>query len=323
MKLKDLKFLKFERYYTFLGLRVSAWVEIFCFFIITTLIAFFAGISFNFFGVCPHPFWILVLLISAQYGTVEGIVAAIVSSLVLLAGPLPLRSILQDRSEYFLSLTASPLEWFVAAVILGELRMKHIRERNTLIDAALEAKEREQKIADAYQALKKLKERLEMRVASEMQTTLSVINGFKDLEAKGKEGIIKGAAELTKSLVAPEKFSIFLLEPDGLKCVYKNNWKEDDPYVNEFPPASLLYQEIVEKRRLVSVQGSDPRILNDQGVLAVPLMSTKTRQVFGMIKLEEIPFLRLRTTAIESLHSIGDWVGSAYANTLEKEEHHG
>ncbi len=314
MLTSDTDILKQGTYKKFLGLRVAAWVEIICFYSFLSLGAFLFGAKINYFAVSPHPYWILIVLMSAQYGTNEGLTAALIGTVILELGPLPVRNILQDKSEYFFLLAKTPLMWFVTAVILGELRMKHMQERDLLRAAALEANEKQEKIATSYNSLKKLKERLEMRVASEMQTTLMVINAFKELEEQGREGIINGANELTKTLVAPEKFSIFLLEKDSLICACKDGWQPSDHFEESFGPDTPIYQEIVENHRILSLHISDPSILQDQGVLAAPIICNPEKQVFGMIKVEQIPVVRLNTATIETLRLIGEWVGKSYSN---------
>jgi polysaccharide biosynthesis protein PelD len=311
---------KIEGRRKFLAIRLSAWIEMISFFFVLFIIAFLFGIEFNYFNVSLHPFWILVILMSAQYGINEGLMAACISSIILLIGPLPPQSVMEDRYEYFFILAKMPIFWFISAVILGELRMRHIRERDKLKEEALQAEEKEKKVAESYEALKKIKELLEMRVSSDRQTALMEIAAFKELEEGSKEDIIRGACDLTKVLVAPEKFSIFLLESRELKYRVSEGWDPDDHYLKSFGPDSALFQEIVEKKKVISIQTTDHKVLGEEGVLAVPIIAIKSGKVLGMIKIEEIPFLRLRTTEIESLHMIGEWVGTAYANFLKKEQ---
>lgn len=298
----------------FLGLRVSAIVEILCFFLFLFFLAKFFHLNFNFFSVCPHPFWIPVVLISTQYGTNEGLLTALISTIILLSGNLPERNILQDPPEYFFLLGKSPFMWFAAAVVLGELRLKHIRERDDLREAVLLVEEKEKKIAESYTALKKVKERLETRVVSDMQTTLMVLSAFSQLENKGKEEIVKGACEMVKALTAPEKFSIYLLENNRLVRTAGEGWEPEEPYATVFDSDTLLFHEIVERKKVVSLQSSPMEVLGTEGVLAVPIKENEHGKVWGMIKIEQIPFMRLRTSAIESLRLTGELVGNAYGH---------
>lgn len=302
----------------FFGLRVSAIVEIILFFLILFLIALLNNVDFNFFKASPHPYWILVILISAQYGILEGLLAAAVSTIMLMLGPLPERSALEDKFEYFFILSKTPLQWFIAALILGELRMKHIRERDSLREIAKTAEEKEKKVAESYNALKKIKERLELRVVSETQTALMAIAAFKKLEESTKESVISGTCDLIKMLIAPEKFSIYLLEAGQLKQIFFEGWEPGDTFADSFGPDSSLYREIIDRKEVVSIYGIGAPALGKEGLLAGPIVSSDSEQAFGMLKIEQIPFLRLRTTAIETLQLIGELVGRAYSNALTK-----
>jgi hypothetical protein len=299
------------------ALRTSAWVEIVCFFLILYLISYFLGTSANFYQVSPHPFWILIILISTQYGSNEGLLAALISTLaLLLLGPIPPQNILQDKFEHFLLLAKLPILWFATAIILGELRLRQIHENEALKKASIVATEREKTIAESYKALQVIKERLEIRVASEMSTALMAIASFRELEGGGKEGLIKGTINLVKTLISPEKCSVYFLERDELKRAACDGWDEKDRFAEKIAKGSPLFQEIAINKREISIL-SDPLVLGEDGVLAAPIVSNN--KVFGMIKIESIPFSRLKTEEIESLGLIGQWVGSNFANLSTQE----
>lgn len=303
----------------FLGVFTSAWIEIFSFFAIVSIGALLSGSSINFFNVCPHPFWIVVILTAAQYGTTEALIAAAIATAIFFLGPIPQQTILQDRFAYFFFLVKTPLMWFVAALILGELRMRHIRKTDLLEKKAMQSEEKEKAMAESYTALKKIKERLEIQIASDRQTTLEIIKEFKEMEKSDLDALLHSAMDMIKTLVAPEKFSVFLLEKDRLKLVASEGWQQGDHFDKEFPVTAQLFQEIITYKRVIQMNTSDPKILDKQGVLAVPVVSEEDARVFGMIKIEQIPFLRLRIKEIESLRSIGQWVGTAYGHYLKKE----
>jgi polysaccharide biosynthesis protein PelD len=306
---------------TFLGLRVSALIEIAIFFLIMIVWDLLFGNHDSFFFASPHPYWIIVILISVQYGTKEGLVATLVAIIVLLLGKGPPQTIVQDKFEYLYLLLRNPILWLIATVILGELRLRHMRERDFLKKVALSSKEKEKTITEAYESLKTNKEKLEIRVASEMQTAMMAYEAFKKLEALGADQILEGAADLIRAIVAPNRFSIFLLQGEKLQLVFCENWREDEKNVKTIASESLLFQEIIGKKRVVSVINSaDRRTLENLGVLAAPMMTSNTKQVLGMIKIESIPFMRLKMPTIESLRLIGEWIGTSYGSYLEKQE---
>ncbi len=303
---------------TLLGLRLSALVEIAIFFVLCFLISILSSSPINFFAVCPHPFWIIVILISAQYGTIEGLVAALVATIIYLLGPIPSRDILVEKALYFFELAKTPISWFVAALILGELRMRHIRERDLLRETAWNAEEREGQVAEAYNTLKKIKERLEVQVASEIPTALMLIDSFKEIERKEPVKIIEGTKRLIEILVNPEKFSIYLLEGEELKLNSAHHWEEKDNFKDVWHSDTSLYNAIVIGKRVVSItQKNDIPILKNEGVLAAPIVDPDTKQVYGMIKVEMIPFFHIKMATIESLRVIGEWVGISFSRLVK------
>ncbi|QLH35017.1 MAG: hypothetical protein HWD61_01775 [Parachlamydiaceae bacterium] len=53
-------------------------------------------------------------------------------------------------------------------------------------------------------------------------------------------------------------------------------------------------------------------ILNSEGILAVPILSSPESPAMGMIKIEEMPFQGLKLSTIESLRLIATSLGKAY-----------
>jgi len=292
--------------------RLAAWVEIIGFFLICMAIAYIARIDFNYFSYSPHPFWIIVILISAQYGTQAGLLAAFVATVLYLTGPLPKQSLIQENNEYIFLLLKIPLLWFVTALILGELRMKHIRERDRLMIIASTTTAREKQLADSYEALKRVKERLELHVASETPTALMIIQAFINFQKCEKDEIIPKACELINILIAPEKFSIYLLQSNKLVLVYAEKWEDDDHYAKSFSSNSPIFREIVDAKRIISLTTGDTDSLGAEGIIAAPILASPTSNVIGMIKIELMPFQQIKLATMESLRMIGLSIGEAY-----------
>lgn len=71
------------------GLRATALIEMAIFFAVALGLDALVFDGDRFREVAPHPFWALVILVSLQYGTNEGLLAAIFSSAALLVGNIP------------------------------------------------------------------------------------------------------------------------------------------------------------------------------------------------------------------------------------------
>ena len=153
-----------------LGLRVSAIVETVLFLIIAVAIDIFLLDGDRMWDVRPHPFWIIVLLMSVQYGSGEAIFAAILSTAALFSGAGPAQAIDQEIYTYFLELLSRPIMWLTAATFLGELRARQVRERREILELLADADKRLDRLAAAYNRLDRVKSNLEVRVAGQLDT---------------------------------------------------------------------------------------------------------------------------------------------------------
>lgn len=301
----------------FLGFHVLALVETLCFFLFLFGLALLSGTALNYFSICPHPFWIIVVLIASQYGTLEALFAATISSLILFLGQSPERDVFQESFEYFFQIAKTPILWFISAVILGELRMRHIRERNHLREVAIKAEENQAEVAKAYIGLKTIKEALEIQVATESKTALAVIASFKEIEKLNKEGLIKGTLDLVKALVNPAKCSIYFVVGNALEFSASYGWHLNESYTKQFHSDHPLFKAIIHSKILVFIHNHH-NFLGKDGLAAVPIIDQSKGIVFGMIKIEQISFIKLKPVNLKILQHIGELVGKAYSNDLDE-----
>jgi hypothetical protein len=302
---------------TILGLRSSAIFEIVAFLGIMLLCSGFFGEGNRFWNVEPHPFWVIVLLVAVQYGTGEGILAAMLSSVALLIGNMPEHDFGKgsDMYAYLYEVLHLPVLWLMSAVILGELRQRHIREREYLIHELHEARSREDKISDSYNKVKGLKERLELKIASQLRASVHTYRAARAIEKNNPADVLLGVQELVRSVMQPEKFSLYLLGSDGLSSTMTSGWQEGDKYQQEFTAADPLFKEVIGSQHVLCVANRDhQRVLQDQGVLAGPLVDAETGEISGMLKIEKIGFMELNLSTIETFHAICEWVGMALVN---------
>lgn len=305
----------------FLGLRRSAVVEIGLYVAIslTLDVFFFAGERFR--AVTPHPFWPLVLLIAAQYGTSEAMFAATMASAALLVGNIPPQSISQDTYDYVASLIREPLMWFVAAIILGEIRMRHVRARDSLARNLAESAEREQELRQAYERVTALKDSLETRVAGQLRTSISMYQAARGLAKQDRRELLLGAMGVVRAVMNPAKFSLYLLRDGQLEVSTTEGWTADDVRARVFHANSRLFQEVIGRQRVVCVADrEDEPVLLEEGVLAGPLMDGETGDVLGMLKIETLGFFDLHFSNVETFRVLCDWIGQAYVNARQAEQ---
>lgn len=278
----------------------------------------FDGTRFR--DVAPHPFWPIVLLIAAQYGTTEGLIAAGAATLALLGGNIPPQSIAQDRYDYLLAILREPVLWFVAATLLGELRMRHVRERMALDRALDDARRREEALRAAYTRVAALKDSLETRVASQLRTAMTMYSAARSLEKQDTSLVLLGVMEVVRTVMNPEKFSLYLLREDVLEVSIAEGWKPEDPFTRVFRAESRLFQEVILGQRVVcAASEADEEVLRKEGVLAGPLMDNENGDVLGMLKVEVLGLFELHFTNVQTFRVLCDWIADAYVNARRLE----
>jgi hypothetical protein len=283
--------------------------------------AFFNGARFV--DIAPHPFWIIVLLLSVQYGTVAGLLAAATSTVVLLAGNLPPQLFSQDVYEYVFALSQRPLLWFAAAAVLGELRMGQIRERDTSRLKEGKTQRKLKVITKAYSSLKSTKNSLESRVAGQVRTKHSLCEaamGITDAIARIDEpGVLDGVRAVTREVINPEQFSLFVAKPDGLLAVLTDGWDDETSLPRLIDADSALYRAVIQQQRLLCAsRPEDQDALNGQGMLAGPLIDQDSGVPFGMLKIERLAFLELGSGAVENFRLVCDWLGMALTDVRRR-----
>ncbi len=299
----------------FLGLRRSAIIETLVFIAAVLFIDALFLEGDRLLGVALHPFLFIIMLISAQYGSSEGIAATILCTIALYLGNMPAQSLDQDWYDYLFMITKWPMLWFVVALILGELRLRHMRERDMLRQMIEDANEREHTITDAYRKLQGHKQTLETRIASQMKSGLSVYRAGMALETLEPEDVVVGIGEMVHSLTHADKFSVFLLQHESLNAVMMENWEEEDAFPKQYASNSSLYREIVGRRKLLCIVNEDDRaVLADHGMMAGALRNKDTGEVIGMLKIEDTPFRDINLTSIETFRMLCDWIGTTYTN---------
>jgi hypothetical protein len=300
---------------SFIGIKFSAIVETFAFLGLALLLDHLYFSGNRFWALEPHPFWLLVALVSVQYGTNEGVFAAAASSIVLLSGKLPPQSIDTDFYAHVLHLGARPLLWLTSAILLGELRNRHARREIDLEQQLRESHEREHGIALAYQELKAAHEKLEISVASELRTVVSIYRAAKTLQNLSVSEVMAGAVNLVSVVLGPEKFSVYTIEGGALALRLKRGWGADDSYETTIWPDHPLFQTVVVGQRYVSsADAVDERVLGRQGVLAGPLFQGEGGEVVGMLKIERLRFADLNLTTVENFKVVCELLSTALGN---------
>src|SRR3546814_10877903 len=109
--------------------RITALLEIALFLAGALLLDRYVFAGDRFARVQPHPFWIIILLMAAHYGTGEALLAAVASTAALLIGNIPDKPLDQAIYAHILELARNPILWQLTVVFIGEIGRRHRKRR--------------------------------------------------------------------------------------------------------------------------------------------------------------------------------------------------
>lgn len=294
-----------------------------------TLVFFAAALIFDalvlggtrFRDVSPHPFWLLSLVMAAQYGTATGIFASVLGTLLAFMGNLPARDPLQDQSAYLLLVAAKPVLWFASALVLGELRMRQERVKTTLQTRVAELEAENGALTVARANLELTTERLRTEAAGRVQTTVALFQAAKTAETQQSGSVFAGVEPLIQSILTPSAYSIYLKSGDHLDLVIHVNDGKTPEAGKRYGPDTALYRAMVAAKQVVHVATAEgEQTLGRDGVLAGPLLDVETGEAIGMLKVEALPMAMLRPDSLHAFRALCEWIGSAYRKAQRFEE---
>jgi polysaccharide biosynthesis protein PelD len=150
-----------------------------------------------------------------------------------------------------------------------------------------------------------------------MRTSLTLYEAAKGIEKLDPSEVLLGVAKLVKSVMNPEKFSLYLLRNDSLELALAEGWTSGDGYPRRYGPGSRIFHEAVGRQRVLSVANPDDEfVLAGEGLIAAPLIVPDTGRVAGMLKIEKLGFLDLNFSNVKTFQVLCQWIGAAYENAV-------
>lgn len=236
----------------------------------------------------PHPFWLPVLLLSLQYGTVSGLLAAGIAIVLTAFMGWPEQDIGENHFNYLIRIWTQPVLWLSAAMLLGQFRMRQISERRELHRLADELYTQREAIADNSAHLRKRCEMLERKIAGgETPGALALLDAFAALGRADPQEIHSGFDSIMQAAFGPGQYSLFVLNDRELSLVCSSGWDEQSSWRQKFSADDALFVAISQASDGVTVlRRQDDSALSDQGLAAIAVRSGSAERLLGMLKVE-------------------------------------
>lgn len=300
--------------------KYSFLVEIFGLVVILLVINFiWASDDRGFTKISPHPFWLIVLPIAIKYQLREALIAIGVASLIYMILSFvtyPDLTLVQFfQFEHF-----KPVILFlIVGGFIGQIRTSQNQKMVTLEKNKKELDEKFKRLKKEYDELLAWKKELSERIARQSSTVTTLYEMAKKLNIFEINQLLQAALELVQRVIGAEKCSIFIFEKGDLVRRSQLGWQPGDEQKYSLHLQSPIVRMALEHKKVVSLNiNSKEELEQTQDVmLACPLLVGEEKKIYGLLKVEEIPFLKFNLESIRQFEIIANWV--SHSITLANE----
>lgn len=231
----------------------------------------------------PHPYWLPVVLLSLQYGTADGVLAAATAILVNLALGWSSQGIAEDYYRYLMRVWSVPVAWILTAVVIGEVRTRQRSRMTELVGALYQTRKQSADITIHCQRLEEKIQRLERGFATDEAFSLDgLATALRELHTTAAPDWTAALARAHRGLVGVGALSLFVRHDRGFVRLARipdataslaRAVAGDDAAIQRAALTTLL-QQMADGKPLAATRIEDARLLDGVAAMALPLRIT-------------------------------------------------
>jgi hypothetical protein len=276
----------------------------------------------------PHPYWAAILILSLQYGTVSGLLAAAVAVIATVLIGLPEPDIGENHFAYLMRAWTQPVLWIAAALILGHFRMRQIEQRNELTRIVDELHSRSATLTTQATGLQTRCNTLERRLATRPKSDTAIyLDGVAALWNATPEQVPAHFDAALQAAFPGARAAIYAHDGHTVRLVARSNPQGLAPV--SVGADSALAQSMARGEDLSLVSGLHDDALQGFGVFALPLtLPTLNQQVVqradasnarfnGFILIESMPPAMINRNIDGRLQVVAQTLFSAHERPRE------
>lgn len=235
----------------------------------------------------PSPFWVPVLLLSLQYGTVAGLLAAAAAALAYTINGLPEQAIGENLFAFLLRIWALPILWIGVALVLGQFRLRQIEVKQDLKHRLNSRTAEAESLATYASALEDRCHRLERQL-----TSLGPASGAVALDCLAALSdpaidFVQSLDVLRQHVFPGARITVYAVSPAALEAVAGSADEGVATGLNSIPAHHPLYRAAVGERRAVSVlRAEDEAMLAGIAHAVQPILHPENKRVIGLLSFE-------------------------------------
>jgi len=302
------------------------------YFIFETLIGFgvlllidfmFVENSVAFDGVHPHPYWIVVVLMAARYGTWQGVFAGGTAAL-LFVGLLAKWGTV-DFSIYTFphGPFKYPFLFILTGAALGELRSMYKKRYQKLEKKYHETRDDLQDLGLLHAALTDSKRELEKRIAFQSSTMLNLIERFNTMETLQPEALYHKCLELLRDQLNVTSSSIYLMRDSHLQLFARLAEEERSVLPDSMELRGGMIGEVVTNKKTVTISqqefGDKAARFEDVGLIMSAPIVLRDESLVAVVNIERMPFFDFTANSVRIFSMICHWISMVVDKSLQFE----
>lgn len=236
----------------------------------------------------PHFFWLPILLISLQYGTVSGLLSAGLAIALSAYLGWPDQEVGENHFSYLLRAWTEPVLWLMASLVLGQFRMRQIEQKRDLALQVDELSSQRKALADYATNLRTRCDALEREIARRRDPSArAMLNALGELHLGDVQQRLDTCLKV--AFGGDCTIGIYSLDAQGFRLAYRHGaGLARSTARDQYDAGDPLFKAIALDGRSLSVlQAGDEATLKHEGLGAVPILAAPgSSEIIGMVKLE-------------------------------------
>ena len=237
----------------------------------------------------PHPYWVAILILSLQYGTVSGLLTAAVAIVATVVIGLPEPDIGENHFAYLVRVWTQPVLWISAALLLGHFRVRQIEQRSELTRIVQELQQRTGALTSHANGLKARCDALERRLVVRPQSdATALLNSLSSLTSAVAQGRLPASFDTAMNAAFPGAVATLYASINGALLPVARSRQGAAGSAPRLLGDDGLVLAVTEGRAMSVTSGLDDALLSGLGVFAVPVGASDAG-IAGLVLVESLP----------------------------------
>ncbi|MDD5496654.1 MAG: hypothetical protein PHP46_06105 [Candidatus Omnitrophica bacterium] len=269
----------------------------------------------------PHPYWLVVLLISSRYGFVPGVITGLIASahlLIAVFGGIPSKTDIEKLIEYQNFIT--PIGFTIVGAVLGSIRQGYINSEREKRQSFEKLEGASKMLQGKLEAADKMRTVLEARIVGETTTVKTLYEVAKKFDILDETSIYKGCLDILAKYFQVEKASIYVISGGYYIIKAFIGWQKETAVEGKIAAGNTIMDIAQDSASTITVKDI---IAYDRAnkyraeygkVLAMFPLKNESGEVFGVVNIEKMDFLSFTNPNIQLIEIIINWAARSLCN---------